>query len=207
MDALPALIVTATAAYVSTNVDGYALLLGFFNNERYRAMEIVAGQFLSMATQVAISIAVMRSGWVVHSPLVGLAGVVPLLAGLKRIAQLRQRDRPEKENAVCRESPGHGTFGRVATVAVVTTSGAIDNVMVYSSVMMDRAPSQMMFIAGAFGLLTALLCLCAFGTAGSRSSIPALQFAARRIAPFMAVAIGVSLFIRFRTFPWICSLA
>ena len=55
MDALPALIVTATAAYVSTNVDGYALLLGFFSNERYRAMEIVAGQFLSMATQLAIS--------------------------------------------------------------------------------------------------------------------------------------------------------
>ena len=111
LDALPALIVTATAAYVSTNVDGYALLLGFFSNERYRAMEIVAGQFLSMATQLAISIAVMRSGWVAHSPLVGLVGAVPLLAGLKRIAQLRRRDGPRKENAVCRESPGHGTFG------------------------------------------------------------------------------------------------
>jgi cadmium resistance protein CadD (predicted permease) len=207
LDAFPALIVTATAAYVSTNVDGYALLLGFFSNERYRAMEIVAGQFLSMATQLAISIAVMRSGWVTHSPLVGLVGAVPLLAGLKRIAQLRRRDGPRKENAVCRESRGHGTFGRVATVAAVTTSGAIDNVMVYSSVMMDRAPSQMTFIAGAFGLLTALLCLCAFWSAGSRSSIPALQFAARRVAPFMAVAIGASLFIRFRTFPWICSLA
>ncbi|NRO95550.1 hypothetical protein GWC77_06310 [Paraburkholderia sp. NMBU_R16] len=207
MDALPALIVTATAAYVSTNVDGYALLIGFFSNERYRSMEIVAGQFLSMATQLGISIAVMRSGWVAHSPLVGLAGAVPLFAGLKRIARLRRRNGPRQENAVCRASPGHGTFGRVATVTVVTTSVAIDNVMVYSSVIMDLAPSQMTFIAGAFGLLTALLCLCAFWTAGSRSSIPVLQCAANRVAPFMAVAIGVSLFIRFRTFPWIYSLA
>lgn len=207
MDASPALIAIATAAYVSTNVDGYALLLGFFSNERYRAMEIVAGQFISVVTQVALSIAVMRSGWVTQSPLVGLAGVVPLFAGLKRIAQLRRRDEPQNESGTDRWTSARGTGGRVATVAVVATSGAIDNVMVYSSVMVDRATSDVLLIAGTFGLLTSLLCLCAFWTAGSRSSIPALQFAARRIAPYTTAAIGVSLFIRFDTFPWLYSLA
>ena len=206
LDASPALVVPVTAAYISTNVDGYALLLGFFSNRRYRAMEIVAGQFVSVAAQVAISIAIMRSGWVTQSPLVGLAGVLPFFAGVKRIAQLSRRDESRRGNAMYREATPRGAFGRIATVAAVACSGAIDNVVVYSSVMVGRAPSEITFIVGMLGVLTVLLCLCSFGTASPGSPVPALQVAAGRLAPFMTLAIGVSLFVRFNTFRWIYSL-
>ncbi|MDG0022891.1 cadmium resistance transporter [Trinickia sp. Y13] len=206
LDASPALIVPVTAAYVSTNVDGYALLLGFFSNQRYRAVEVVAGQFISVVVQVAISIAVMRSGWMTQSPLVGLVGIVPIFAGVKRIAQLRRRHEPFAGSATYREALRRGAFERMATVAIVASSGAIDNVMVYSSVMVGRAPSEVFLIAGTLAMLTALLCLCSFGMASARSPIPVLQVGARRVAPFMTLAIGVALFVRFDTVPWICSL-
>lgn len=206
LDASPALIVPVTAAYVSTNVDGYALLLGFFSNQRYRAVEVVAGQFISVVVQVAISIAVMRSGWMTQSPLVGLVGIVPIFAGVKRIAQLRRRHEPFAGSATYREALRRGALERMATVAIVASSGAIDNVMVYSSVMVGRAPSEVFLIAGTLAMLTALLCLCSFGMASARSPIPVLQVGARRVAPFMTLAIGVALFVRFDTVPWICSL-
>ena len=50
LEALPVFVAAVTAAYVSTNVDGYALLLTFFSNARFRTVEIVAGQFVSMPT-------------------------------------------------------------------------------------------------------------------------------------------------------------
>lgn len=201
-----ALIVTATAAYASTNVDGYALLLGFFCDRRYRVREVVAGQFISVATQLAMSAALVASGSVTEAPFLGLAGVVPLIAGLSRIADRRGTDaRGESTAQPARRE--RGAFRRLATVTAVATSGAIDNVLVYASLLVGHTGRDGLAVACLFALLTALLCLCAFATARRGSSIKALHAVAERVAPFMATAVGVSLLIRFNTLPWIFSLA
>ncbi len=207
LSTLPELVVTATAAYASTNVDGYALLLGFFSNERYCATEIAAGQFASVAAQVAISAAIAQSGWVVQAPFIGLAGVVPLIAGLKRIAEMRRRGSPRIDSAAEQTDSAHGAFGRAATVAAVATSSAIDNIVVYASLLVGRTASDVSWISFTFALLTGVLCLCACATAGSRAPVAALRLAAGRVAPFMTTAIGALLLIRFDTLPWIYSLA
>jgi cadmium resistance protein CadD (predicted permease) len=197
----------ATAAYVSTNVDGYALLLVFFGNARYRAMEVVAGQFVSVGVQIALSLATAKLGWRYDAPFVGLAGIVPLVVGLKRIAGLR------RAGDACVREPGHRTFfgkGRsahITTVSLVATSGAVDNVLVYSSLFAGRAPRDVAWAATDFVVLTAALCACAFFTARSPTSIRALRMAAARIAPFMTTAVGLSLLIRFKTLAWIYTLA
>lgn len=197
----------ATAAYVSTNVDGYALLLGFFGNARYYAMEIVAGQFISVGVQVVLAIAIVQLGWGHNAPFIGLAGIAPLVVGLKRIAGLRGADAACVQEARHRPHPGKGRVGRVVAVSVVATSGAADNVLIYSSVLAFRAPREVLWVATDFVLLTVVLCACAFFTARSRISISGLRMAAARIAPFMTTAIGLSLLIRFQTLAWICSVA
>lgn len=206
MDA-SALIVTAAVAFASTNVDGYALLLGFFSDDRYRAAEVAAGQFISVATQLAISAAIVVFGKVTEAPFLGLAGVVPLLAGLTRIANRRGQDSPRLERGAQRAWQARGGFLRVGAVAAVATSSAVDNVLVYASLLVGRTTGAVVEVACTFALLTVLLCLCAYATASSRSVLKALHVAAGRIAPFMATAIGVSLLIRFGTLGWIVSLA
>jgi cadmium resistance protein CadD (predicted permease) len=198
---------TAAAAYVSTNVDGYALLLGFFSNARYRAVDIAVGQYASMAAQMALSVAIMQSGWVKVAPFIGLAGVVPLIVGLRRIASLRQRAEHDLQDAGHPATIAKGRVGRIAAVAVLATSGAIDNVLVYASVLIGRASDDILSIVCTFGILTAALCALAFVTARSRLSMNALRMLAARIAPFMTTAIGVSMLIRFDTLVWIYSLA
>jgi cadmium resistance protein CadD (predicted permease) len=206
LNALPALIVAATAAYVSTNVDGYVLLLGFFSHKRYRAMEVATGQFVSVTLQVALSFEIMQTGYVTNAPFVGLAGIVPLIAGLRRIAALC-RDGETGNDEAPNTMRATASLARIVAVVAVATSGAIDNVLMYASLLVGRTTNEDLFIICIFGVLTAVLCVCAFLTARSRRSMTALRIAAGRIAPFTTTAIGLSLLIRFDTLPWIVSLA
>ncbi len=197
----------ATAAYVSTNVDGYALLLVFFGNARYHAAEVVAGQFVSIGVQLALSLAIGQLGWRYDGPFVGLVGIVPLVVGLKGIAGLRRAGDIRVYEPDHPAFFGKGRPARVATVGFVATSGAVDNVLVYSSLLASRAPGDVAWIATDFVVLTAALCTCAFFTTRSPMSIRALRVAAARIAPFMTTAVGLSLLIRFQTLAWLRTLA
>jgi cadmium resistance protein CadD (predicted permease) len=201
------LLMAATAAYVSTNVDGYALLLGFFSNTRYRPLEIVAGQFASVTAQMVLAVAIMQSGWVRDAPFIGLAGIVPLVAGFKRIARLRRRGASRVRDREYHAALARGGVGRIATVTVIATSGAADNVLAYASLLLGRGSADILLVVATFGVLTAALCVSSCFTARSHMSMNSLRLAVARIAPFMTTAIGMSLLIRFDTLAWICSLA
>ncbi|MDQ7981066.1 cadmium resistance transporter [Paraburkholderia sp. SARCC-3016] len=207
MNTLPVLLAAVAAAYVSTNVDGYVLLLNFFGDARYRAYEIVAGQFVSVAAQMAFSVAIAQSAWLPDAPCIGLAGIVPLVAGLSRIARLGQHRKPDKRASEPETTPRAGGAGRALTVAIVATCGAVDNVLVYSSLLIGWPLAEISLATLIFVLLTAILCASAFLTARSHRSIAALRRVASRIAPFATTAIGLSLLIRFDTLGWIYSLA
>lgn len=206
LGAIPALIVPAAVAYASTNVDGYVLLLGFVSHPRYRPAEVVAGQFASVAVQLAIAIAIAQSGRLAAGPLIGLVGFVPLVAGLMRIAQWRKQ--AGADGAVRSRPPRSASrrFGRAATVCAVATSGAVDNVFVYASVLMGRTLLDAMCTACVFAVLTAGLCLTAYATTHSSGAFIRLRSIAARGAPLMTTAIGLSVLIRFDTLPWLCSL-
>ncbi|WP_152530778.1 hypothetical protein [Paraburkholderia dilworthii] len=209
MDALPTLVCAATAVYVPTNVDGYALLLTYFSNSRYRAAEIAAGQFISMAVQIALSISIMKSGWVTNTPWTGLAGIAPLIVGLTRIRGLSQDSQRDVQSALRRETltSSAGSTGRVLAVAAVATSGAVDNVLAYSGLLIGKTPEDVSLVTILFGALTAGLCLAAYVTARSHVSISPLRRTIARVAPFTTTAIGLALLLRFDTLAWIYSFA
>jgi cadmium resistance protein CadD (predicted permease) len=208
LETLFAFSTAAAAAYMSTNVDGFALLLDFFSNENYRASEIAAGQLASVAVQLAMSIAIIKLGYVRDTPFIGLAGIVPLVAGLKRIATWRSGDVARGASAPgLRPGAPRGTVARLAAVAVIATCGAIDNVLVYAGLLVGHGVADLISVSIVFVALTVSLCMLAFTAARSRISVPALRTAANRIAPFMTTAIGAALLIRFGTLGWIYSLA
>jgi cadmium resistance protein CadD (predicted permease) len=204
-----ALIVTAAAAYVSTNVDGYALLLGFFSNARYRAAEIVAGQIASVAIQLALSVSAMALGIVRESPIVGLLGIVPLTVGLKRVADLHWRGRvsgpPHNAEAMSWAIGGKCSAGQAAAVAAVATSSATDNVLAYAALLKGRTVFEETSIAIVLVVLTVVMCLGAFVTARSNAATRGMHRATSQLSPFVTAAIGLAVLLRFDTLPWICS--
>jgi cadmium resistance protein CadD (predicted permease) len=205
-----ALIVTAAVAYVSTNVDGYALLLGFFSNARYRVAEIVAGQIASVTVQLALSMSAMALGIVRESPVVGLFGIVPLTVGLKRVADLHWRGRasgpPHDAQVLSWTTDGTCSAGHAAAVAVVATSSATDNVLAYATVLDGRTAFEETSIAVILVVLTVVMCLGAFVTARSSVATRAMRRASNQLSPFVTAAIGLAVLVRFDTLPWICSL-
>lgn len=207
MDVFLALIVTATVAYASTNVDGYVLLVGFVSDRRYGAKEVVAGQFASVALQLAIALAIVQSGRVLPGPSLGLVGLVPFAVGLTRIALCGERMGVPGEEASSRTRSRNRALGRVATVCAVATSGAIDNIFVYASVLIGRSHTDTVLTACLFTVLTAALCLCAYATVSASGVFTVVRSAAGRVAPFVTAAIGLSVLIRFDTLPWLCALA
>jgi cadmium resistance protein CadD (predicted permease) len=208
LETLFALSTAAAAAYMSTNIDGFALLLDFFSNENYRASEIAAGQLASVAVQLAMSIAVIKLGYVEGTPFIGLAGIVPLGVGLKRIATWRSSDIARGMPAPGRR-PGvpRGTVARLAAVATIATCGAIDNVVVYAALLVGHGVADLISVSIVFAALTVSLCVLAFTAVRARVSVPALRTAACRLAPFMTTAVGAALLVRFGTLGWIYSLA
>ncbi|WP_179283356.1 cadmium resistance transporter [Bordetella genomosp. 9] len=208
MDTLFAFPAAAAAAYLSTNIDGFALLLDFFGNERYRASEIAAGQLASVGIQLAISIAVMNLGGLRDAPFIGLAGIVPLVAGLRRIAAwLGDRAPAQAPPQAMRQGAPDGGVERLALVTTIATCGAIDNVLVYAGLFVGHGAADVASASIVFAVMAASSCVLAFIAARSRMSLPGLRTAATRIAPVMTTAIGAALLIRFGTFGWIWSLA
>lgn len=207
MSVLLALIITATVAYASTNVDGYVLLLGFVSDRRFGAKEVVAGQFASVALQLAISLAIVQSGRVMAGPSIGLVGLVPFAVGLARIAQSGGGIGASGEECASRMRSRNRALGRMATVCAVATSGAIDNIFVYASVLVGRSLADAALTACLFTVLTAALCLGAYATVGASGVFTAVRSTAGRVAPFVTAAIGLSVLIRFDTLPWLCALA
>lgn len=208
LDTLLAFLAAAAAAYMSTNIDGFALLLDFFGDESYRAVEIAVGQLASVAIQLGVSIAITNIGHVAEAPFIGLAGIVPLVAGLRRIAGRRSGGVPQSAPAATlRPGAPQGSVGRLALVVTIATCGAVDNVLVYAGLLAGHGVADLVYASIIFAALTASLCLLAFAAARSRVSVPGLRAVAARIAPFMTTAIGAALLIRFGTFGWIYALA
>ncbi|WP_157792981.1 cadmium resistance transporter [Bordetella genomosp. 8] len=198
----------AAAAYLSTNIDGFALLMDFSVNERYRASEIAAGQLASVGIQLAASIAIMNLGGLGDAPFIGLAGIVPLAAGLRRIvAGLGGRALAEAPPRALRQRVSHGAVERLALVTTIATCGAIDNVLVYAGLFVGHGAADLACASMVFAAMALSSCALAFIAARSRISLRGLRTAATRIAPIMTTAVGAALLIRFGTFEWIWSLA
>jgi hypothetical protein len=89
---LPALLATAVATFVATDLDDLFLLTAWFSDRSYRTRHIAVGQFLGIAALIAISVLLGLIGLFVPSPITGILGVVPAGIGIWRLTRDRTAD-------------------------------------------------------------------------------------------------------------------
>src|ERR1700760_1856289 len=86
----------AVVAFASTNVDDLFLLASLFVDKEFRAMPIVAGQFLGMSFLVAFSILTALFAISIQGDWIYWLGLAPLLLGIGRLRDLFKGDaRPD----------------------------------------------------------------------------------------------------------------
>jgi cadmium resistance protein CadD (predicted permease) len=189
MESLFALPGMAVMLFASTSVDDVFLLIGFFADPKFRARDIVLGQYVGIAALFSVSVAASLLSLVVPRAYVALLGIVPILIGLKKLFDLYgKRDRTE-------ESLKHHSYaggnGRTASVALVTMANGGDYIGIYTPSLAIRSAYEIAVIALIFVVMTALWCFLAHAMVNhSKLGLPIRRYG-HRVAPVVLIGLGV----------------
>jgi cadmium resistance protein CadD (predicted permease) len=92
-----ALLSLAIALFASTNVDDVFVLVGFFADPKFRARDIVIGQYTGITVLFGVSVVASLLSLVIPRAYLGLLGIAPILIGARKLLDLyRQRENSEE---------------------------------------------------------------------------------------------------------------
>src|SRR5260370_37639252 len=106
----------AIGLFASTNVDDVFVLVGFFVDGKFRARDIVIGQYAGITALFGVSVVASLLSLVIRRAYRGLMVIAPILRAAKKHVDLyRQRDKTEE--TLDRHSNARA-YERLATVAL-----------------------------------------------------------------------------------------
>lgn len=172
----------ATLAFAATNVDDLFLLVAWFAAGRYRARDIVAGQFLGIGALFVASVAAALLALAVPLEYVRWLGLVPIALGVKVLLF------PDRE-AEADAPPAAG----VLTVTTVTVANGADNLGVYIPVFATSTTASIGVWAVVFVLLIALWCIGARWLVRHPAAGAPLRRWGPRAVPWVLIALGLGI--------------
>ena len=183
---------------VATNIDDTFVLLGFFADPNFRAHRVVVGQYLGIATLVAISLLAALIALVIPPAYVGLLGLAPIAIGAKKLIDLwGGRDESEEE---LERHPASAARGQVLAVAAVTIANGGDNIGVYTPVFAVRSGIETAVIIGVFVLMTGVWCAIAHWLVHHRTIGAPIRKYGHLILPPLLIGLGLSVLLESGSF-------
>jgi cadmium resistance protein CadD (predicted permease) len=184
--------------FAATNVDDTFVLLGFFADPKFRADQVVIGQYLGIATLVAWSLLAALIALVIPPAYVGLLGLVPIAIGSRKLIDLwGGRDKEEEE---LERHPASGAHGQVFAVAAVTIANRGDSIGVYTPVFAVRTGIETAVIIAVFALMTAVWCAIAHWLVHHRTIGAPLRKFGHLILPPLLIGLGLSVLLEAGSF-------
>ena len=184
--------------FAATNIDDTFVLLGFFADPKYRAHRVVIGQYLGIATLVAISLLAALIALVIPPAYVGLLGLLPIAIGARKLIDLwGGRDRKEEE---LERHPASAARGQVLAVAAVTIANGGDNIGVYTPVFAVRSGIETAVIIAVFVLMTAMWCAIAHWLVHHRTIGAPIRKYGHLILPPLLIGLGLSVLLEAGSF-------
>jgi cadmium resistance protein CadD (predicted permease) len=196
MESLPALLGLAVVLFVSTNVDDLVVLVGFFAHPRFRARDVIAGQYVGLTVLFGLSAAGALLSLVIPNTYLGLLGIFPILIGIRKLIALRH-ERVETS----RGTPG--SYGSVAGIALVTIANGGDNIGVYVPAFAVHSASQIAIIAVVFVAMTATWCLLAHWMVNHPTLGAPLRRYGHIFAPIVLIGLGFLIIHHAGTISWL----
>ncbi|WP_263356595.1 cadmium resistance transporter [Acidicapsa ligni] len=189
MDSLLALLGMAIVLFASTNIDDVFVLIGFFADPKFRARDVVLGQYLGIAALFGVSVAASLLSLVFPRAYIGLLGVVPILIGVNKLFDL-YRERNATEESL-EHHVNAGRNGRATTVALVTLANGGDNIGIYIPSLAIRSHKEIAVIGLIFMVMTALWCFVAHWMVNHPTLGSPIRRYGHRVAPVVLIALGV----------------
>ena len=152
------LLFVAIILFASTNLDDIFVLVGFFANPKFRAQNIVLGQYLGLAFLFVVSIAGVLLTFVISHAYLGFLGIIPIAIGVKALFERWKVPQNAYVSEVRLSSKQHS---QIVSVALVTVANGADNIGVYLPAFAIRSRNEVVVCAVIFALMTALWCFVA----------------------------------------------
>lgn len=184
----------AITVFAATDIDDLFVLLSFFADRKFRAVQVVAGQYLGFATLVVISLVASLVSLVLAPAYVGLLGLFPILMGLKKLHDSWRGAGDDEMDA-----PAAG-LGNVFAVATVTIANGGDNIGIYTPLFATSTRAEIGIIIAVFAVMVAVWLAFSHWLVNH----PALGAPIRRyghwLVPFALMAIGFSILLKAGSF-------
>lgn len=178
----------AVVLFASTNIDDIFLLVGFFADPKFRARDIVIGQYAGIMALFCVSLAASLLSLAIPPAYVGLLGVIPILIGAKKLFDLyRKRDKTEEE---LESHASAGARSQMTAVAMVTMANGGDNIVIYTPVFAIRTGFQIAVIALVFVLMIALWCFTAQAMVNHPKLGAPIRRYGDRLSPIVLIGLG-----------------
>jgi cadmium resistance protein CadD (predicted permease) len=187
MDSPLALLGLAAVVFAATDVDDLFLLVAFFADRRFRARDVVIGQFLGIGALYGASVAASAASLVAPLEYIGLLGLVPIAMGARQLLRL---GRGESLDGDERPPESVGRW-KVLSVAAVTIANGGDNVAVYTPLLAARTGAEIAAFGLVFAVLTALWCVAARWIVTHPALRASIERHGHRVVPIVLIALGV----------------
>ena len=174
----------SAASFVSTSLDNFTLLLGFYGDERYARGRVLFGYLASTAGMVLLAHAVAAAVETAPSHLLGYLGVIPLGLGLIGVYRLL-RPGPSSERP-----PRVEARGFLAVLAVMMANSG-DTLAVFVSLFADTAEGLEVWVLLTAAGMAAAYALVARRLVERSAAADLLRRYTRVLLPFLLIGIGV----------------
>ncbi|MEZ4669302.1 MAG: cadmium resistance transporter [Anaerolineae bacterium] len=191
------LLVTATLAFISTNIDDILLLVMWFAQPAatIRKRHIVAGQYLGFIATIAISLLGFAGVMVLPPAAVGLLGLLPIALGIRELLKQRRADNDDDDEQVFHPAARSRFYGLISpqtyAIAAVTLANGADNVSLYVPLFASHRPADLAVIIVVFLLLMGLWCYIAYRLVRHPLLARLLARYGERLLPFVLIGLGV----------------
>ncbi len=179
----------AATLFVATNIDDILILVAFFADPKFRAREVIAGQYLGIIVLVLVSLIAALAAVVIPQEYVGLLGLAPIAIGAKQLLDL-WRDADDDDDDPEHRQAGTSA-GRTLAVTLITVANGGDNLGVYIPVFAVRPLAENLVICALFIVMTAAWCLFARWLVSHPTLGSPLRRYSHRVMPFVLIALGV----------------
>lgn len=146
-------LLTSILAFVSTNIDDIFILMLFYATGRYKSWQIVAGQYLGIATLVVVSFIGAYIGSFFDQRYIGLLGLFPIYLAVKQWISLWKGAEDDDEQVAA--------SGGVISLAGVTIANGGDNIGVYIPVFATMTFPERLILIAVFAVMIYLWCMLA----------------------------------------------
>lgn len=197
MDTLIGLTGLAILLFASTNIDDIFVLIGFFADPKYRARDIVIGQYSGIAVLFGVSVIASLISLVVPPAWLGLLGLAPMVLGVLKLRDWHEQTTVEEAEEHPRHRAHHLKF---VEVAGVTIANGGDNLGIYTPMFATRQPAEIALIAGVFLIMVAVWCGLAYWLVNHPALGAPIRRYGHRIVPFVLIGLGLMILYEAETY-------